>query len=89
MTSPEDIDLFIIGLFHVPASTSQLIYQILWYVLSCLPPVPLSETGKKGGGCKGGGTTCSGGYKGVRAVRPDSVAGRGWFEVLLNLEYNL
>ena len=32
------------------------------------------------------GTTCTGGYKGVRAVRPESVAGGGWFEVLWNLE---
>ena len=28
----------------------------------------------------------SGGYKRVRAVRPESVAGAGWFEVLWNLE---
>ena len=26
-----------------------------------------------------GGTACPGGYKGVRAVRPESVAGGGWF----------
>ena len=25
------------------------------------------------------GTACTGGYKGVRAVRPESVAGGGWF----------
>ena len=29
------------------------------------------------------GTACTGGYKGVRS---ESVAGGGWFEVLLNLE---
>ena len=40
---------------------------------------------KKGGGSKGG-TACTGGYKGVRAVQPESVAGGGWFEVLWNLE---
>ena len=38
-----------------------------------------------GGGSKGW-TTCTGVYKGVRAVRPESVAGGGWFEVLWNLE---
>ena len=38
--------------------------------------------GKKGGRSKGG-TACTGGYKGVR---PESVAGGGWFEVLWNLE---
>ena len=31
-------------------------------------------------------TACTGGYKGVRAVRPESVADGGWFEVLWNLE---
>ena len=36
-------------------------------------------TGTKGGGNKGG-TACTDGYKGVRAVRPESVAGGGWFE---------
>ena len=43
---------------------------------------------KKGGGegVRGGGTACTGGYKGVRAVRPEWVAGEGWFEVLWNLE---
>ena len=47
--------------------------------------VPLSGTGKKsGGGSKGDRLT--GGYKGVRAVRPESVAGGGCFEVLWNLE---
>ena len=35
----------------------------------------------KRGGNKGGGT-CTGEYKGVQAVRPESVAGGGWFEVL-------
>ena len=39
-----------------------------------------------GGGSRGGGAACTGGYKGVRAVRPESVAGGGWFEVLWNLE---
>ena len=34
-----------------------------------------------GGGVRG--TACTGG---VRAVRPESVAGGGWFEVLWNLE---
>ena len=38
----------------------------------------------KGEGVRG--TACSGGYKGVRAVRLESVAGGGWFEVLWNLE---
>ena len=38
------------------------------------------------GGSKGG-TACTGEYKGVRAVRPESVAGGGWFEVLWKLEY--
>ena len=33
-----------------------------------------------------GKTACTGGYKGVRAVRPESVAGGGWFEVLWNLD---
>ena len=48
-------------------------------------PVPLSGTGnKKGEGVRG--TACTGGYKGVRAVRPESVADGGWFEVLWNLE---
>ena len=32
------------------------------------------------------GTAYTGGYKGVRAVRPESVAGGGWFDVLWNLE---
>ena len=41
--------------------------------------VPLSGTGKKEGGGSKGGTTCTGGYKGVRAVRPESVAVGGWF----------
>ena len=36
----------------------------------------------KGGGSKG---ACPGRYKGVQAVRPESVAGGGWFEVLLNV----
>ena len=34
----------------------------------------------------GGGGRCTSRYKGVRAVRPESVAGGGWFEVLWNLE---
>ena len=33
------------------------------------------------GGGGGEGTTCTGGYKGVRAVRPETVAGGGCFEV--------
>ena len=37
-----------------------------------------------GGGVRG--TACTGEYNGVRAVRPESVAGGGWFEVLWNLE---
>ena len=37
-----------------------------------------------GGG--GGGAACTGGYKGIRAVRSDSVVGEGWFEVLWNLD---
>ena len=42
---------------------------------------------EKRGGSKGGWWTDSiGGYKGVQAVRPKSVAGRGCFEVLWNLE---
>ena len=40
---------------------------------------------KKGEGSKGG-TAFTGGYKGVRGVRLESVAGGGWFEVLWNLE---
>ena len=32
------------------------------------------------------GTGLTGGYKGVQAVRPESVAGGGCFEVLWNLE---
>ena len=51
--------------------------------------VPVSLFGtrkKKGGGGSSGGTTCTGGYKGVQEVRPESVAGGGWFEVLWNLE---
>ena len=40
---------------------------------------------EKGGGSKGG-TACTGGYKGERAVRPESVTGGGWFEVSWNLE---
>ena len=38
------------------------------------------------GGGSTGGTACTGGYKGVRVVRPELVAGGGWFEVLWNLE---
>ena len=37
-----------------------------------------------GGGGEGG--ACTGGYKIVRAVRLESVAGGRWFEVLWNLE---
>ena len=45
----------------------------------------LSGTGGKvGQGVRG--SACTGGYKGVRAVRPESVTGGGWFEVLWNLE---
>ena len=36
----------------------------------------LQDRGKKGGGSQGG-TACSGGYKGVPAVRPESLAGGG------------
>ena len=43
---------------------------------------------KKGGGSKVG-TACTGGYKGVRAVRPESVTSGGCFEVLRNLEYSI
>ena len=39
--------------------------------------VPLSGTGENSGERV---------YKGLRAVRPESVAGGGWFEVLWNLE---
>ena len=54
-------------------------------------PVPLSGTGQKRGegvkrGGGGGKTACTGRYKGVRTVRPESVGGGGWFEVLWNLE---
>ena len=45
--------------------------------------VPLSGTGKKK---KGEGVSGTCGYKGVRAVRPESVAGGRWFEVLWNLD---
>ena len=52
----------------------------------CRPsPVPLSGTGKKGGGSKGE-TACTDGYKRVQEYRPGSVAGGGWFEVLWNFE---
>ena len=50
-------------------------------------PVPLflcPGRKKKGEGVRG--TACTGGYKGVQAIRPESVAGGGWFEVLWNLE---
>ena len=40
---------------------------------------------KRGEGVKGD-RPCTGGYKGVRAVRPESIAGGGWFDVLWNLE---
>ena len=40
--------------------------------------VLLSGTGEQKGGGEGlRGTACTGGYKGVRAVRPESVAGGG------------
>ena len=39
---------------------------------------------KRGEGVRG--TACIGWYKGVRVVRPESVAGGVWFEVLWNLE---
>ena len=56
-------------------------------MISCLGQVRMfnmhrflcTGQGKKKGG--GGGVTCTGGYKGVQAVQPESVAGRG-FEVL-------
>ena len=48
--------------------------------------VPLSGTGIKKRGEEVRGTACIGGYKGVRVVRPGSVAGGGWFEVIGNLE---
>ena len=41
--------------------------------------------GKKGGEGERG-AACTGVYMGVRAVRPESVASGGWFEVLWNLE---
>ena len=37
-------------------------------------------------GIRGGGTACTGGYKGVQLVRLRSVAGGGWFGVLWNLD---
>ena len=46
--------------------------------------VPLSGTEKKGAGVRG--AACTDGYKGVRAVRPQSVTSGGWFEVLWNLQ---
>ena len=42
---------------------------------------PGQEKNQKG---EEGRTVCTGRYKGVRAVRPESVAGGGWFEVLWN-----
>ena len=48
--------------------------------------LPLSGTEKKMGGGSKGGTVCTGRYKGVRALRPESVAGGEWFEVLWNFE---
>ena len=39
---------------------------------------------RKKGGREQGGTACTCGYNGLRAVRPESVAGGGWF--LWNLE---
>ena len=61
------------------------------HIQSTSTAVPLSRTrNKKEGGIKGvrggGGTACTSGYRRVRAVRPESVAGGGWFEVLWNLE---
>ena len=53
------------------------------------PPVgglPISQDCLDMGQGKKGGEGVSGGYKGVRAVRPESVAGGGWFEMLWNLE---
>ena len=51
-------------------------------------PVPLSGTGKKRGeGVRGDCLHWQ--YKGVGAVRPESVACKGWFEVLLNLECHI
>ena len=49
---------------------------------------PGQEKKKKGGGGgrSKGGTACTGGYKGVQAVRSESVAGGGWYEMLWNLE---
>ena len=43
-----------------------------------LSPVPLSGTGKKKRGREKGGAACTGGCKGVWAVRPEYVAGGGW-----------
>ena len=40
--------------------------------------------GGGGGGVRG--AACTGGYKGVRAVRPESVEGGRWFEVLWKFE---
>ena len=40
-------------------------------------PVPLSGRGEKKGGGSKGGIACTGWYKEVRAVRPESVAGGG------------
>ena len=44
---------------------------------------PAQEKQNAGGGGEGGGDgvrgiACTGGYKGVRAVRPESAAGGGW-----------
>ena len=44
-------------------------------------------SGVRGGG--GGGGACTGGYKGVRAVRPESVAGGGWVRPYMTILYIL
>ena len=52
----------------------------------CSARLSWAGQGKKKGGGENKETACIGGYKEVRAVRPESVAGGGWFEVLWNLE---
>ena len=65
-------------------------YLIIGQVRSDLRRFLCSGQEKKGGGgCGvrgGGGGACTGRYKGVQAVRPESVACRGCFEVLWNLK---